>query len=240
MMEQVADRRPDRANPSRVVSSTKGRVVRIWDLPTRLFHWLLLFCIVGSVASAQVGGNWMEWHVRFGAAALGLLSFRLVWGVIGPRYARFTSFLYSPRVVLSSLRRIFSDPRRHAGHSPTGALSVYALLGVLLVQALSGLFSSDSISTEGPLVAMASESTVGWATWVHVTLQWAIYGLVALHVAAVTAYLAVKKDNLIGAMVHGDKAGLEASPTSDTAVVRVAGIGLMAVSVGTSLWLCGG
>lgn len=241
MIEHVADRGLDQANAAKAVPVTDQRQrVRVWDLPTRVFHWLLVVCTAGAVACAQVGGNWMEWHVRFGAAVLALLAFRLLWGLIGPRYARFSSFLYSPGAMLSSLRQLFRDSPRHAGHSPTGALSVYALLGVLIVQGVSGLFSSDSISTEGPLVAMASESTVSWATWVHLRLQWVIYGLLALHIAAVTAYLVVKKDDLIGAMVHGDKRGLEANPASDTTLVRVVGIGLMAASVALSLWAFGG
>jgi cytochrome b len=166
-----------------------------------------------------------------------LLAFRLVWGFIGPRYARFSSFVYTPRVVLRSLRQLRNERTRHAGHSPSGALSVFALLGILLTQVLSGLFSSDSIGTDGPMTRYASEATVNWATWVHHTLQWIIYGLVALHVAAVLTYLLLNKDNLIRPMLDGDKHGLSAPEASDTRVVRVAGLMLMVLCISLSLWL---
>lgn len=237
MMENVAHRVEYAQQATGAPPAVRRRGVRVWDLPTRLFHWLLLACIAAAVASAQVGGNWMEWHVRFGAAALGLLAFRGIWGVVGPRYARFASFLYAPRVMLAALKRLFTDPQRHPGHSPTGALSVFALLGVLIIQAASGLFSSDSISTEGPLVHLVDETMVSLATTLHKSLQWALYGLVALHVVAVLSHVLFKKDDLIGAMVHGDKHGIQAAAASDSGVVRAAGFGLMAACVAASLWL---
>src|SRR5438034_4108859 len=143
--------------------------VRVWDLPTRVFHWTLLACVSGAVVSAQIGGNWMEWHVRFGAATAGLLAFRVVWGFIGPRYARFRSFVRAPGTVLADLFKRGSE--RHAGHSPSGGASVLALLGVLGALVFSGLLSSDAISTEGALVRYASESTVTLATSLHHKLQ---------------------------------------------------------------------
>jgi cytochrome b len=235
-MDQSASRLPGPHPATRPVAVRAGGV-RVWDLPTRLFHWLLLASVTGAVATAQIGGNLMDWHFRFGACTLGLLAFRLAWGFIGPRYARFSSFVYTPRVVLRSLRQLRNEKTRHAGHSPSGALSVFALLGILLTQVLSGLFSSDSIGTDGPMTRYASEATVNWATWVHHTVQWMIYGLVALHVAAVMAYLLVKKDNLIRSMLDGDKHGLSAPEASDTRVVRVAGLMLMVLCISLSLWL---
>ena len=226
------------------VYTPAGRIrragVRVWDLPTRVFHWSLLAFVSGAVISAQLGGNWMEWHLRCGAATLGLLAFRIVWGLVGPRYARFRSFLYAPRVVLAHLRKIRSAGERHAGHSPSGAVSVFALLGVLVALSVSGLFSSDSISTDGALVRFASESTVSLATSIHVRLQWAIYGLVALHVAAVLAHLVVKKDDLIRPMLHGDKPGIRAPHAADSIGVRMAGLALMLGSVAGAVWLFGG
>jgi cytochrome b len=213
--------------------------VRVWDMPTRVFHWSLLACVVGAVASAQLGGNWMDWHVRFGTSIFGLLAFRLVWGLVGPRYARFRSFLYAPQVVLAHLGSMRRAAERHAGHSPSGAVSVFALLGVLLALAVSGLFSSDSISTDGALVRFASESTVSLATALHLKLRWAIYALVGLHVAAVLAYLLVKKDDLIRPMLHGDKRGLRVPHAADTLAVRLAGLALMLGSVAGAFWLLG-
>jgi cytochrome b len=213
--------------------------IRVWDMPTRVFHWSLLVCVIGAVASARLGGNWMEWHVHLGAATVGLLVFRIVWGLVGPRYARFRSFLYAPGVVLAHLKKMHIAGRPHAGHSPSGSLSVIALLGVLGAQAISGLVSSDSITTDGPLVRFAGESTVSLATSIHVTLQWAIYGFVALHVAAVVAYLVVKKEDLIGPMFHGDKPGIRAPHAADSIGVRIAGLALMSGSLAGTVWLLG-
>ena len=100
--------------------------VRIWDLPTRLFHWLLVLCVVGLVVSANVGGAWMAWHFRFGYSVLTLLLFRVIWGLIGGHWSRFGSFLYGPASLWRHLRG--QSPAAHtAGHSPLGALSVFAL-----------------------------------------------------------------------------------------------------------------
>ena len=209
--------------------------VRVWDLPTRVFHGSLLACVSGAVISAQLGGNWMDWHVRFGAATAGLLAFRIVWGFVGPRYARFRSFVHAPRTVLADLFKRGGE--RHAGHSPSGGASVLALLSALTALTLSGLLSSDSISTDGALVRYASESTVTAATSLHHKLQWVIYALVGLHVLAVLAYLLLKKIDLIRPMLHGDKPGLRAPHAADTLSVRVVGLGLMFSSVTGAVWL---
>jgi len=98
-------------------------VIRIWDLPTRLFHWLLVLCVGGLIATGTVGGVWMEWHLRLGYAVLTLLLFRLLWGFLGGRWSRFASFIYSPRSLMDYLRG--QAPLEHtAGHTPLGALSV--------------------------------------------------------------------------------------------------------------------
>ena len=209
--------------------------VRVWDLPTRVFHWALLACVIGTVASAQLGGNWMDWHPRFGAAVLGLLMFRIIWGFAGPRYARFKSFAHGPQVVWANLKAERNRSQRHAGHSPAGGASVFALLGVLVALSASGLLSSDSISVEGALVRFASESIVNWATRVHVWLQWVLYTLVGLHLAAVLAYLLLKKDNLIGPMIHGNKTGIRAREAADSFAVRLIGLVLMGGAVAAAI-----
>ena len=117
-----------------------SRLVRIWDLPTRIFHWTLVACVIGLVLSAEF--DFMDWHFRLGYTVLALLLFRLVWGVAGGHWSRFSSFLYSPTTVRRYLRGQ-GEPAHSAGHSPTGALSVYALLLFLGVQVASGLFSDD-------------------------------------------------------------------------------------------------
>jgi cytochrome b len=201
--------------------------VKVWDLPTRLFHWGLVGSVSGAIVTANLGGNWMEWHLRCGLATLALLSFRLVWGVAGSRYARFSSLACAPRAVL----RYLSAGRaaeRHAGHSPSGALAVLAFLVALLVQAGTGLFTSDSIDTDGPLVHLASDAQVSLASWIHVRMQWAIYALIVLHVAAIAAYRVFKGERLVGPMLTGWKRGLAAPSANDTWPLRLAGGALLA------------
>ncbi len=104
--------------------------VRVWDLPTRLFHWLLFLCICAAVITAYIGGNAMAWHLRLGETVLALLMFRLVWGLIGGRWSRFASFMFGPRTLWRYLR----DSGESVGHSPLGALAVWAMLGWVVLQ----------------------------------------------------------------------------------------------------------
>lgn len=206
--------------------------VRIWDLPTRLFHWALVACVVGLVTTANIGGNAMNWHFRFGYSVLTLLMFRVVWGLVGGRWSRFGSFLYAPSTLLAYLRGA-SNPEHKAGHSPTGALSVFAMLLVLLAQVGSGLFSDDDIAFAGPLVGLVSGSTVSLATNYHKEIgKVVLIVLVVLHLLAIAYYKKVKKDDLLTPMVRGDKVlEVPVPPSRDTWATR-----LMALVV---LALCG-
>jgi cytochrome b len=123
-----------------VTSCSTNSPIRVWDLPTRLFHWTLALAIVGSVVSAKVGGNAMTWHFRLGLLALALVAFRLLWGVVGGRWSRFASFIYAPATVLRYLRGQ-AAPGEHldVGHNPLGSLSVFALLAIVAVQVTTGL-----------------------------------------------------------------------------------------------------
>ena len=136
--------------------------VRVWDLPTRLFHWALVVCVIGQIITANVGGNWMNWHLRLGYTVLTLLLFRLVWGFVGGHWSRFSSFLYAPSTVLNYLRGQ-ARPEHRVGHNPLGAFSVFALLAILLLQVGSGLFSDDEIAFTGPLVSLVSGEAVSLA-----------------------------------------------------------------------------
>lgn len=194
--------------------------VRIWDLPTRLFHWSLATLVVFSVATAKIGGNWMDWHLRSGYAILALIVFRLLWGFAGARYALFAQFVRGPRAVLAYLRAARGAGERHAGHNPLGAWSVLALLAALLVQASTGLFATDEIATEGPLAKLVSGATASLMTRIHSLNEKLLYALVALHVAAIAFYLFVKRENLVAPMVTGDKRGIAAEPARDDALMR--------------------
>lgn len=181
--------------------------VRVWDLPTRSFHWLLAACVVGSVASAKVGGNAMVWHFRLGYVVFTLLAFRILWGLVGGRWSRFRSFIYAPATVLRYLRGQ-AQPHEHldVGHNPLGAFSVFALLALLAAQVGTGLFADDDISNTGPLIKFVSGATSSLLTKWHKNVgQWLIISLVLLHVAAVLFYLVRKRQNLVRPMLTGDK-----------------------------------
>ena len=218
------------------------RPVRVWDLPTRLFHWTLALCIIGSLTTAKIGGNAMEWHFKFGYVVLALLAFRLLWGVVGGRWSRFTSFIYSPLTLLRYLRgRARADEHLDVGHSPTGALSVFALLAILAIQVGTGLVADDEIANTGPLIKFVSGATSSLATSWHKTYgQWLIIGLVVLHILAIVFYLVKKRQNLIGPMLSGDKplpGGVPAS--TDSALSRGLAVALIAACAAGVLWLIG-
>ena len=181
--------------------------VRVWDLPTRLFHWMLAACVIGSVVSAKIGGNAMVWHFRLGYVVFTLLAFRLLWGMVGGRWSRFGSFVYAPATLLRYLRGGSRAEEHHeVGHSPLGALSVFALLVILAAQVGSGLFADDEISNTGPLIKFVSGATSSTLTAWHKTFgQWTILALVALHVAAIAMYRLRRGRDLVRPMLVGDK-----------------------------------
>lgn len=181
--------------------------VRVWDLPTRLFHWTLAPAVVGLVITAKIGGNAMVWHFRLGYLVLGLVLFRLLWGMVGGRWSRFASFIYAPATVVRYLR---GQPRPgeqlDVGHNPLGAFSVFALLGFLAVQLGTGLIADDEIANIGPLNRFVSTDTGLMATGWHKELgQWILIALVALHVAAIVFYRVARRHDLVRPMFSGDK-----------------------------------
>ena len=214
--------------------------VRVWDLPTRIFHWALVLCVIGSVATAQIGGAAMAWHFRCGYAILSLLLFRLVWGVVGGHWSRFASFMHSPSATITYLRGK-GLPEQSIGHSPTGALSVFVLLAVLLAQVVSGLTSDDEITSAGPLVGFVSSAWVSNTTYYHAHLgKLALLGLVALHIGAILFYQIGKHQNLVRPMIDGDKE-IEALSVSskDNAATRSLAL---AILIGCGLlvaWIAG-
>ncbi len=212
--------------------------VRVWDLPTRLFHWSLAATTMALVATAKLGGNAMEWHLRLGYVMLALLVFRLVWGLVGGRWSRFASFLYSPTRLWRYLRGGGEDD---VGHSPLGALSVFALLTVLLLQVGSGLVSDDEIAFAGPLTRFVPGSVVGQATWYHKDVgQYLLYALVGLHLLAILFYVLVRKRTLVRPMLGGDKQlPRPASPSRDDMASRAGAAVVLALSGALAWWVSG-
>ena len=195
--------------------------VRIWDLPIRLFHWALAICIVLGIVFVKIGGNAIQWHAYCGYAALILILFRLIWGFVGSQYARFANFIPSPATLIAFLR---GQVDGGLGHNPLGALSVIGLLLVVLIQALTGLFADDDIFFQGPLAKYVSNSTVALLTSIHRFNQYLIFALVGLHIAAISYYYFVKRENLVRPMVTGDKlitSTLNLQETVDTSRQRM-------------------
>jgi cytochrome b len=175
--------------------------VKVWDLPTRLFHWSLVLLTIAAFVTGFEGGNLIDCHGRIGLALVGLLSFRLVWGFIGSTYARFFQFIPGPKRVLAYLRGQWHG----MGHNPLGAFSVLGLLALMIFQVGSGLIADDSISFTGPLKDLVSQGTSDLFTGLHKQNIWLIIGLVSLHVASIVFYALVKKDNLLLPMITGRK-----------------------------------
>lgn len=191
-----------------------SNTLRVWDLPTRLFHWSLVLCVLGLVITGQLGGAALDWHFRLGYAVLTLLLFRLLWGFVGGYWSRFASFIHSPAALLRYLRGQ-GEPALSVGHSPLGALSVFAMLFFLLLQVGSGLLSDDEIASSGPLARFAAAALVSRATSYHKEIgKLILIALVLLHVAAVLFYLWRRRINLIRPMLHGDKPAVPALPAS--------------------------
>jgi cytochrome b len=216
------------------VREVPGRV-RVWDLPTRLFHWSLAALVTFSIVTAKIGGLWLDWHMRSGYAILALLVFRSLWGVAGSRHARLAHFVRGPRTVIAYLRG--KHPHDGAGHNPAGALSVVALLAVLLAQAATGLFTNDGNFTEGPLAKMVSSATSESLSTAHRWGELAVYAMIALHLAALLFYFIVRRDNLVGAMITGDRRGVAAHPVRDDPPLWLRAAVLFAVAAALTAYI---
>lgn len=180
--------------------------IRVWDLPTRLFHWLLVALFAFSWASAELAGNAMEWHMLSGYTLLALVLFRLLWGIAGSATARFGQFVKGRAAILSYIRGFGQkDAPPSVGHNPLGGWMVVAMLALLLLQGATGLFANDDIITEGPLYHLVSKEISDALTELHEGVFNALLTLVAIHVGAIFFYLLFKRDNLIRPMLTGRK-----------------------------------
>lgn len=180
--------------------------IYVWDLPTRLFHWTLLGLVVFQWASAEIGGDLMDYHLLTGYAIAALVVFRVAWGFAGNRYARFGNFLrgVGPTLEYARAMRAKTAPR-YLGHNPLGGWMVLALLGTLAVQVTTGLFANDDVMTEGPLRHLVSDRASSLLTEVHGLVYNLLVALVALHVVAVYAHRIFRKEDLIRPMLTGYK-----------------------------------
>jgi cytochrome b len=210
---------------------------RVWDLPTRVFHWALTVAVIGQLATGF--GGVMEWHFRIGYTVLSLLLFRVIWGFVGGRWSRFAAFAYSPGSVMNYLCGR-PHPDHLIGHSPLGAFSVFALLAILTLQVATGLVADDEVMSAGPLTRFVSGATVSLATGWHTLFgKWIVIALVSLHVLAVLFYVAIKRRRLVGPMISGDKLVVDgrAAPSRDDAASRLLALVVFAACAAFAAWI---
>lgn len=174
--------------------ASAGRKVLVWDAPVRVFHWLMVLSFAGAYVTAE-SERWRLLHATLGYTMAGLVAFRLVWGLVGTRHARFASFVRGPSAVLRYLRSLVAGrPEHHAGHNPAGAMAIVGLLGLTTVVSAAGWATFNELGGE-------------WIKEVHEAAANLMLALVGIHVAGVVLSSWLHHDNLIGAMVTGRKAG---------------------------------
>jgi len=208
------------------MSENVGRLV--WDLPLRVTHWALVLAVAGCFATHYAGIEWFAWHRRLGYVVLVLVAFRILWGFVGTRHARFASFVRGPRAIVGYLR---SGTRETVGHNPLGALSVLLLLALLAVQALTGLYANDEIMSMGPFYGWIDPGLSNRITTWHRLNSDGLLVLVILHVIAVAWYVLVRRQALFRAMLSGRKPADVAPAGAEIAGSRT----LLAIAIVASL-----
>lgn len=191
-----------------MMAHARGAAPLIWDLPLRVFHWALVGAVLGAWITHEIGTRAFAWHRWFGYACLVLVAFRLSWGWVGPRYARFANFLHWPGTAWRYARDWFS-PRSvaHVGHNPLGGWMVLVLLGLVAAEGVTGLFANDEIFNAGPLYGYVTDALSDRLSSWHRLLADALWYAIALHLLAIGAYFAWRRENLLRPMITGRKSG---------------------------------
>ena len=178
--------------------------MRVWDLPTRLFHWAIVLLVAFSWLTQW--RDWMSLHLLSGYTVLALLLFRLAWGFVGSDTARFSRFIASPFSALRHLSHLARrEPDQEVGHNAAGGWMVLVMLLLLAVQVGTGLFANDDVVTEGPLAYSVDKSTSDWLSHVHAVNFTLIEIAIALHIIAVLTYAVLKRQDLVLPMLTGRK-----------------------------------
>jgi len=179
----------------------------IWDLPLRIFHWSFASTVLGAWYTSEQEGEFIDLHMQLGYVALGLLIFRILWGVIGPKHARFSQFIPSPRKLIHYVKgsNQGSNYQASAGHNPLGALMVVLMIVLISLQAISGLFINDDIFSSGPYYGSFSKEFEQVMSFLHHNTFNFMIAAIALHLGAIAYYWRVKKKNLILPMITGKK-----------------------------------
>ncbi len=186
--------------------NTTNQKIKIWDLPTRLFHWSLVLCFAVSWGSAELFDDAMQIHFYAGYALLTLLIFRVLWGFVGSSTTRFSYFVSGMHATKTYARTLFKlRPNDNIGHNPLGAWAVIAMLALLAFQAITGLFSNNDLLDSGPLAHLISNDLSDTISGIHEEVFNFLLAIVGLHIAAIFFYRLYKHNNLIPAMISGYK-----------------------------------
>jgi cytochrome b len=195
--------------------------IKVWDLPTRFFHWLLVLSFAGAFLSAESERN-RDLHVLFGYTVLGLMVFRLIWGFIGSRYARFSSFVYSPKIIYLYFCQLIQNKAQHPiGHNPAGAVVIFLLLLLGIGSGLTGWAVFEDVSTD-------------LLTQLHELISNAMLVMVCIHITGVVISSYLQGENLITAMITGKKQG-DVSQAIFSNVVGLAWL-LLVMVIGLWIW----
>jgi len=215
-----------------------GKKIRVWDLPTRVFHWSIVVLFIVSWVSAEIGGTAMQYHLWSGYAILSLVVFRVLWGVVGSETSRFAHFVRGPRTVMAYARAFFKAGYQSTaqGHNALGGWSVLAMLFALALQTTTGLFANDDIATEGPLYHWVSKATSDLISEIHSSAFYVLLALVVIHIAAIVFYRAAHHENLLTPMLTGDKVVMSGTPALRQASVWLALV-LALVAGGAVYWI---
>ncbi|MBV7266639.1 cytochrome b/b6 domain-containing protein [Erythrobacter ani] len=210
------------------------RPVKVWDLPVRLSHWSFVGLVFAMWYTSENSLWW--WHTRLGVVLLGVLIFRIVWGIIGTRTARFANFVRGPSHIIAYLRGQHSKDA-NIGHNPLGALAVIALLSVMLVQVGMGLFAGDPYDgATGPLNGFVGVLTADMLTEWHEIFFYVVLGMIGLHITAIGVYAFIRMDDIVGPMVTGKREAqesVEGIASADWGRVAIAFV----VAAGIALWV---
>ncbi|WP_018988862.1 cytochrome b/b6 domain-containing protein [Aromatoleum toluclasticum] len=191
--------------------------VRVWDVPTRVFHWSLALCFAGAWLTSD-SERLRDLHVMLGYTFAGLIVFRVLWGLVGTRYARFASFLFSPRELSSYLKSLIArKPEHHPGHNPAGAIAIFAMLGLGALIVLSGFAVYQDIGGE-------------WLEELHEVVASTMLAVVFVHIAGVVVSSLMHRENLVRAMVTGSKLGAPSDGIRHTH--RIVGAALLVAVLG--------
>lgn len=193
----------------------------VWDIPVRLFHWLLVTCIFAQWFTAEVLDDAMDVHFYIGYFTLGLIIFRLIWGFVGTKYAKFSSFIAGPKAMSSYLSSLVSGQHTFSvGHNSVGGLILPAVIILVGLQAISGLFTSDDIVYSGPYYDSANADIQQWMQWLHHNIFDVLLAIIGLHIVAIGWYLFFLKQNLIRPMLDGKKAVAEKDSIGHSQLIK--------------------